>query len=60
MHAPYYIVICGYSWFYDIFLHYLINGKIYLVKVIEHTMCADFLYNFSLKHFSFYGELNEI
>ena len=23
-------------------------------KVIEHIMCYDFLYNFCLKHFSFY------
>jgi hypothetical protein len=29
-------------------------------KVTEHKMCFDFLYNFSLKHYSFYEEMGDI
>ena len=37
----------------SIFPHYLINNKIFEIKVVEHKMCFDFLYNFCLKLFSF-------
>jgi hypothetical protein len=40
-------------WFYHIFLHYLINSKIFGKKCIEHDMCFDFLYNVCLQHFSY-------
>ena len=40
-------------WLYHIFTHYLINGTICGIRVIEHKMCFDFLYKFSLKHFFF-------
>jgi len=35
-----------------LFPHYVINGKVFRKKVIEHKMCLNFLYNFCLKHFS--------
>ena len=37
------IGICSYS----ILPHYLINGMIIGIKIIEHKMCFDFLYNFA-------------
>ena len=43
------VVICGLSGctvFFDI-----INGTIFVKKVIEHEMCFDFLYNFYHKNF---------
>ena len=46
-------------WLHNIFPHYLTNGMI-LKTVIEHKMCFDFIYNFCLKHFSFYKETGEI
>jgi hypothetical protein len=44
---------------YCIFQHYLINRTI-KKKAIGHKMCFYFLYNFCLKHFSFYEELSEV
>jgi len=44
------IVICGLSGCTIFFPHYLINGTIFEIKFIEHKMCLDFLYNFSLKN----------
>jgi hypothetical protein len=32
---------------------YLINGAIFVKKIIERKMCFDFLYNLCLKHFPF-------
>jgi hypothetical protein len=58
-HAPY----C-HLWsvrLYYIFPHYLINGRISKKKSYwVQNVCFDFLYNFLLKHFSFYEELCEV
>ena len=35
-----------------IFPHYLINGTVFKIKVVEHRMCFEFLYSFRLEHFS--------
>jgi len=52
-HAPY-IAICGLPRSPIYFPHYPINGAIFeKKKVIEHTMCFEFVYNVYLKHFSF-------
>jgi hypothetical protein len=45
-HAPYYYLLP--VWHYNIFPHYLIKGKILEKKIIEQTMCFEFLYNFAL------------
>ena len=54
------IAICGLPgstvYFYDISNSMVFEKK----KVIEHKMCVDFVYNFCLKHFSFYDEVSEI
>ena len=42
-----------------IFPHYLLNNIVWK-KVTEQKMCFDFLYNFYLKHFSLYEEMNKI
>ena len=42
------------------FPNYPIKSKIVEKNVIEHKMCFDFFYNFSLKHFSFHEEIREI
>jgi hypothetical protein len=53
--TSYYIVICSLPGSTIFFPHYLKNGKIFRKKKgIEHNMCFDFLYEFCLKHFSFY------
>jgi hypothetical protein len=41
---------------YHIFPHYLTDSTAFEKEVIEPKMCVDFLYNFSLKHFSFYED----
>jgi len=47
--------------FYHIFPRKLTNGTILGgKKFIERKMCFDFLYNFSLKHFSLQEEQNKI
>ena len=60
-HASYYIVPCGLSGS-TIFSHCHINLKDFGVwgGVIEHKMCFELVYNFSLKHFSLLEELSEI
>jgi hypothetical protein len=40
-YAPYFDVICGPAGSTSFFLHYLINGAIFIKKkVIEHKMCV--------------------
>jgi len=46
---------------YNISPHYLTNGTIFEEKKLwTQKVCFDFLYNFCLKHFSFWEELSEI
>ena len=53
------VVICGLPGS-TIFFNILINGTICGKMVIEHKSAFDFLYNFCLKHFSFYEEMGEV
>ena len=45
---------------YSVSPHYLINGTIFVKKVIQHRVSVLFLYNFCLKYFSFWEELSGI
>jgi len=45
---------------YSVSPHYLINGTIFVKKVIQHRVSVLFLYNFCLKYFSFCKEFGEI
>jgi len=46
---------------YNIFPHYLTNGRTFGKKSYwTQKVCFDFLYNFCVKHFSFWAELCEI
>jgi len=57
------IVICGLPRLYNMFPNYLIKETIFQKKKKSYwtqNVCFDFLYNFCLKHFSFWEELTEI
>ena len=60
-HAPYYIAMWPVE-LYHIFPLNLINGTVFFEKkkFLNINVCLDFLYNFYLKHFSFWPELGEI
>jgi hypothetical protein len=46
-------------WFYPIFSHYLINGMIFVKKLLYiKRVCFDFLNNFFLKHYSLWEEFS--
>ena len=54
------IVICGPTGCTVFFPHYLINGTIFEKSYWIQNVCFDFLYNFCLKHLSFWEELSEM
>jgi len=47
-------------WLYRVLSHYFVQGTTFGKRFIEQKMCFDFMYNFPLKHFSFWEELSEI
>jgi hypothetical protein len=53
------IIICGLSGC-NVFPHISLRAQLKKKSLRKQTVCFDFLYNFCLKHFSFYEKLSKI